>query len=74
MNRKTFTLSVLFLCVTLVWMGLNIYWAVTHKNCVHVFDFVVGVLFVAAAAAMVWNECKKKKRRHLARVSKHQIP
>lgn len=26
MNKKTFTLALLFLCVTLVWLGVNLYW------------------------------------------------
>ena len=50
MNKKTFTLAIVFLVLTLVWLGTNIYWRVPHSNCVNTFDFIVGILFVAAAA------------------------
>lgn len=74
MNKKTFTIAVLFLVATLVWLGVNIYWAVTRTNCVNAFDLIIGVVFVAAGAVMVYNEWKKKKCRHLEEVNKHQIP
>ena len=74
MNKKTFTLAVIFLVLTLVWLGLNVYWKVIHSNCVHVIDFIIGIMFVAAAAGMVYNEFHKKKRRHLDEVDKHKIP
>lgn len=74
MNKKTFTLAVVFLVLTLVWLGTNIYWRVTHSNCVITFDFIVGILFVAAAAGMVYNEYHKKKRKHLDEVDKYKIP
>lgn len=74
MNKKTFTLALAFLILTLVWLGTNIYWRVTHANCVHVFDFIVGVLYVAAAVGMVYNEYHKKKRKHLDEVDKYKIP
>lgn len=74
MNKKTFSLAVLFLICALGWLGTNIYWRATHSNCVNVFDLIVGVLFVAAAAGMVYNEFKKKKCRHLDEVNKHKIP
>ncbi len=48
MNKKTFTLAVIFLICALGWLGANVYWRVTRSNCVNVFDLVVGVLFVAA--------------------------
>ena len=59
MNKKTFTLAVIFLVVTLVWFGINIYWALTRQN--NVFD-------------MVDNEFNKKKCKHLDEVNKHKIP
>lgn len=73
-NKKTFTLAVAFLLLTLVWLGLNIYWKFTHSNCVHAFDFIIGILFVAAASGMVYNELHKKRRRHIDEVNKHKIP
>lgn len=74
MNKKTFTLAVIFLCVTLVWLGVNIYWVLTRNCCVHAFDVAIAVLFVLAGAGMVYNEFKKKKRRHLHEVNKYKIP
>lgn len=72
MNKKTFTLAVIFLVVTLVWFGVNIYWALTRQN--NVFDMVVALLFVAAGVGMVYNEFNKKKCKHLDEVNKHKIP
>lgn len=74
MNKKTFTLAVIFLICALGWLGANVYWRVTRSNCVNVFDLVVGVLFVAAGIGMVYNEMKKKRCRHLDEVNRHQIP
>ena len=72
MNKKTFTLAVIFLVVTLVWFGINIYWALTRQN--NVFDMVVALLFVAVGIGMVYNEMKKKRCKHLDEVNKHKIP
>lgn len=72
MNKKTFALSVLFVLLTLGWLGLNIYWEVVRHNTA--FDIIIAVLFVVAALGMACNEFKKKKRRHLSDVNKHQIP
>lgn len=72
MNKKTFTLALMFLLVTAVWLGVNVYWALNHQN--NVFDLVVALLFVAAGVGMVYNEVKKKRCRHLDEVNRHQIP
>ena len=32
------------------------------------------LLFVVFGAAMVWNEAKKKRRRHVAEADKYRIP
>ena len=61
MNKKTFTVAVIFLIVTLVWLGVNIFWA-------------LAVLFVLAGVGMVYNECHKRKRKHLDEVNKYKIP
>lgn len=61
MNKKTFTVAVIFLIVTLVWLGVNIFWALSNKNCI--FDLIVAVLFALAGAGMVYNECHKRKCR-----------
>lgn len=74
LNKKTFTLAVLFLVLALVWLGTNIYWRVTHSNCVYAIDFIIGFLFVLAGAGMVYNEFNKKKRQHIDDVNKHKIP
>ena len=74
MNKKTFTLAVIFLIMTSVWFGVNVYWLVTHANCVTVFDLVVGVLFVLAGIGMVCNEFHKKKCKHLDEINRHKIP
>ena len=69
MNKKTFTVAVIFLIVTLVWLGVNIFWALSNKNCI--FDLIVAVLFALAGAGMVYNECHKRKCRHLDEVNRH---
>ena len=61
MNKKTFTLALVFFCATVVWLGVNIYW-------------LVAFLFVLAGAGMTWNEYKKKRRRHLDEVNPHKLP
>lgn len=72
MNKKTFTLALIFLVVTLVWLGVNIYWAFGRQN--NMFDMVVALLFVAAGVGMVYNEFHKKKCKHLDEVNKYKIP
>jgi len=75
MNKKTFSVAVSFLILTLVWLGLNAWWLfVSRRPCTTGFDLVVAVLFVGAGAMMVWNESKKKRRRHLADADKRRIP
>ena len=54
MNKKTFTLALLFLCVTLVWLGVNLYWDYVGR--VDVYNTFIALLFVVFAAAMVWTE------------------
>ena len=72
MNKKTFTLALLFLCLTLVWFGVNVYWDITRH--LDVYNTVLSLLFVVFGAAMTWNEVKKKKRRHVEEVDKTKIP
>lgn len=74
MNKKTFTVALIFLLLAITWFGVTIYWAVTRANCVNAFDLVVGVVFVAAGVAMVYNEFNKKKRKHLEEVNRYKIP
>ena len=49
--------DVVFLCLTLLWFGLNVYWLIAGGYCVTKFDLVVAVLFVLAGAGMVYNGC-----------------
>lgn len=72
MNKKTFTLAVLFLVATIVWLAANVYWDLTGH--LSIFSTVVAVLFVVFAAMMVYNECQKKKCKHLEEVNRHKIP
>lgn len=72
MNKKTFTVAVIFLLVTLVWLGVNVFWAFSRQNTF--FDLIVAVLFVLAGAGMVYNELHKRKRKHLHEVNKYKIP
>lgn len=72
MNKKTFTLALLFLCLTLVWLGINIYWDITRH--LDVYNTLLSLLFVIFGAAMTWNEAKKKKRRHIEEVDRTKIP
>lgn len=72
MNKKTFTVAVLFLLATLTWLGVNIYWDFTGK--VSIYTTVLAFFLVIFAASMVYNECKKKKCKHLDEVNKHKIP
>lgn len=72
MNKKTFTLALLFLCLTLVWLGINVYWDITRH--LDVYNTLLSLLFVIFGAAMTWNEAKKKKRRHIEEVDRTKIP
>lgn len=72
MNKKTFTVAIIFLCVTVLWLGVNIYWYITSHNTM--VSIVIAVVFILAGLGMVYNEGQKKKRRHLEEVNKHQIP
>ena len=71
MNKKTFTLAVIFLCVSVALLVAEIFWF--YRNCT-VYDWIISVFLVVAGAWMVWNELHKKKRRHLADVNKNEIP
>lgn len=72
MNKKTFTVALLFLIGTLAWLGVNIYW-VWIGHC-RIFGLFIPLLCVLAGVAMVLNEVNKKKLKHLEEVNKHKIP
>ena len=74
MNKKTFTLALVFFCATVVWLRVNIYWLVARPACVCLLDLLIAFLFVLAGAGMTWSEYKKKRRRHLDEVNPHKLP
>ncbi|MDE5708349.1 MAG: hypothetical protein K2L09_06510 [Alistipes sp.] len=74
MNKKTFILALLFLCITIVWLGFSVYWRIVRPACVSLFDLLIAVVFVAVAAGMTVHEFRKKKRVHLEDANKYQIP
>ncbi len=72
MNKKAFALSALFFVVALAWLAINIYWVVTGQN--SFFRLVIPSGLAVAGFVMVYNEGKKKKRRHVCDVDKNIIP
>ena len=56
MNKKTFTLAVLFFCVTLVWFGVNVYWDCVRR--VDVYNTLLSLLFVVFGA---WSGTKRRR-------------
>ncbi|MDE6508371.1 MAG: hypothetical protein K2O55_06670 [Alistipes sp.] len=74
MNFKTFALALLFLCLTVAWFGVSLYWFFTCRAFVGWFDLAIAGCFVAAGVGMTVHEFRKKKRVHLDEANKHQIP
>ncbi|MEG1611610.1 MAG: hypothetical protein RRZ83_04880 [Alistipes sp.] len=72
MNRKTFSVAVFFFCLTFVWLVVNVWWALAHRNTTA--DLVIAVVFFVAGIGMIYNEVNKKKRKHISDVDKHKIP
>ncbi len=70
MNKKTFTVSLVFLFVTVAWLTVNIIWFIHGST--QWFRLLLPVLFVACASLMTWREFKRKKRKHVEDV-KHYI-
>lgn len=71
MNKKTFTLAVIFLCVAIGLLVANIFW---FCDTCTTWDWTISVFLVIAGVLMVWNEKHKKRRLHRADVDKNQIP
>ncbi len=69
MNKKTFSVALLFLVVTLLWLGFEIYWFCT--NHLPKKELAMPVLFVIAALVMVWREFRRKKRKHVEDVKRY---
>ena len=68
MNKKTFTVALLFLCLTLVWLVINLIWFMQDGKWS---EIVVPVLLVVAGVYMVYSEFHKRKRRHIEEVKKY---
>jgi len=68
MNKKTFAVAFIFLCVTVAWLVINIvWWTSTHKTG----ELFLPVVFVCVAAGMVYRQSKTKQRRHIEDVKRH---
>lgn len=68
MNKKTFTVALIFLCLTIAWLVINVIWFMHDRKWS---EIVVPVLLVAAAIYMVYSEFHKRKRRHIEEVKKY---
>ena len=68
MNKKTFTVALIFLCATLVWLAVNLVWFMQDGKWS---EIVVPVLLAAAGVYMVYSEYHKRKRRHVEEVKKY---
>ena len=68
MNKKTFTVALIFLCATLVWLAVNLVWFMQDGKWSEIF---VPVQLVAAGVYMVYSEYHKRKRRHVEEVKKY---
>ncbi len=71
MNKKTFALAVVFLCVAVALLAVNLFW---FRDSCTAWDWVITVFLVIAGVLMVGNEMHKKRRRHLADVNRNEIP
>lgn len=65
MNKKSFLVALLFLLLTLALFGFAIYCSVKRVTHITLFDYLLAIVFVAAGVGMVYNEYKKKRRRHI---------
>ena len=71
MNKKTFTLAVIFLCVAVGLLVAYIFW---FGDSCSIWDWTVTVFLVIAGVLMVWNEMHKKRRLHRSDVNRNEIP
>lgn len=68
MNKKTFAVAFVFLCVTVAWLTINIVWWTSTRRTA---DLFFPVVFVCLAAVMVYRQGTKKKRRHIEDAKKY---
>lgn len=69
MNRKTFTVALLFLFFTVVWLVVNLVWYFGGMQCVR--ELFLPTVFVVAGVVMVWREYHRKKRKHVEDVKRY---
>jgi hypothetical protein len=70
MNKKTFSVAMIFLIVTVLYLGFELFshFYFGHPNGR---GLVLPILFVVAAAVMAWREFHRKKRKHVEDVKKY---
>lgn len=69
MNKKTFTVAVIFMIVTVAWLGVELFFY--FSGYIRPQELVLPVLFVIAAVIMCWRESIRKKRKHVEDVKKY---
>jgi len=69
MNKKTFSVAMALLFVTIVWLVINLVWYFGGTLCPQ--DLVLPVIFVIAASLVVWREYHRKKRKHVEEVKRY---
>lgn len=69
MNKKTFTVALMFLFVTILWLTFELVWYCAGHIPLHELWF--PILFVLAAVLMTWREYHRKKRKHVEDVKKY---
>ncbi len=69
MNKKTFTVAVIFLFVTVLWLAFEVVWY--FAGYIVGKELILPVLFVIAAVLMCWREFHRKKRKHVEDVKRY---
>lgn len=69
MNKKTFTVAIVFLFVTVLWLAFELVWF--FAGYIEGQELILPVLFVIAAVGMCWREFHRKKRKHVEDVKRY---
>ncbi|MEE1098637.1 MAG: hypothetical protein UHY58_01810 [Alistipes sp.] len=69
MNKKTFTVAVIFMIVTVAWLAFELYFY--FAGYIKRQELVLPVVFVIAAVIMCWREFIRKKRKHVEDVKRY---
>ncbi len=69
MNKKTFTVAIIFFFVTLLWLGVELFFY--FKGYIVGKELAMPVLFVIAAVLVCWREFRRKKRKHVEEVKRY---